>query len=130
MLEQLELLLFLIVSLLFLIDIYLLLFEYHKALAAYNIQGERSYGKKFCRATIGICRETKAFVCKIRHIILQCLFSRMKAKHNIFSVLQISLKSCNICQLAISRNIGDLHHIDLYCNLLHDQLIQTGSQEI
>ena len=37
-----------------------------------------------------------------------------EVKLNVFSVLNVSLKSSNIYQRAMSQNIAQLHYIDLY----------------
>ena len=70
--------------------------------------------KSFCRATQRFCRAKKRFCPEICHIILPRLLLRMKVKLNVFSVLNVSLKSCNIYQRAISQNIAQLNYIDLY----------------
>ena len=57
------------------------------------------------------------FCCKICRIILRHLFLPMNVTVNIFSVLQVSLQSCNICERVISQNIAHLHYIDLCGNI-------------
>ena len=72
-----------------------------------------SYGLNFSSQYMILSRDNR-FLSQTLSYGTATFILRIKVKASVFLVFWVSLTACNICQRAISQNIAQLHHIDLY----------------